>query len=319
MPMTNPTTQAAARALRAAARQLDLTDERPIGYGLEFGVWRMTHPRWGEVAVRVPARAIDSNDNDPYVETAELLRHEAEMYRHLRPLGIPVPRVYELLHLELDVLVCEFLAADGSAYRSFELGETLARLHGLPVPTNIADWRGPGAFRAALAERVSRRWGVLCGLDLVRGAPAGAGLRLPAAPDAAALAALIPQGAATSLLHLDVRAANTIVANGRIRALIDWSNSLVGDPALEIARVQENARLPENQLDIDDFLSGYTSVRPLPERSADCWRLYRLDAAVMLAVVFTCEAPDPERGPATVRRVHELSAGWPLLADSLAR
>jgi aminoglycoside phosphotransferase (APT) family kinase protein len=316
MPMTKPMTGATARALRAAARELHLTDETPVGRGLEFEVWRMTHPSWGDVALRIPARAIDSNANDPHVETAELLRHEAEMYSFLRPLGIPVPRVYDLLHFDVDVLVCEFLAADGTAYRSFDLGEIVARLHELPVPTTLTDSRGPAVFRKSVAERVSRRWAVLNGLELVRDAPVDAGLHLPAAPDTAALAALIPTNSASALIHLDVRASNIIVREGRISAVIDWSNSMIGDPALEIARIQENARLPENRIDIDEFLRGYISVRPLPERSPECWNLYRLDAAIMLAVVFTCEAPDAERGPALVRRVHDLSAPWRFPADS---
>ncbi|WP_179084209.1 phosphotransferase family protein [Streptomyces rectiverticillatus] len=311
--MTRPTTQATARALRAAAEELGLTGGTLVGHGLEFDVWRMTHPHRGEVALRLPARAIDSNANDPYVETAELLRLEAEMYRYLRPRGIPVPEVYELLRYDVDVLVCEFLEADGSTYRSFALGELVGRLHELPPPAVLGPARSAEVFRATIAERVSRRWSVLCGLPTVREATTGSGLDLPPAPDPRTVASLIPTDCTPSLLHLDVRAANTLVRDGRIRALIDWSNSMAGDPALELARIEENARLPENRIEIDEFLSGYASVRPLPERTDDCWNLYRLDAAVMLAVVFTCEAPDARRGPAAVRRVHELSARTPAL------
>jgi aminoglycoside phosphotransferase (APT) family kinase protein len=111
----------------------------------------------------------------------------------------------------------------------------------------------------------------------------------------------VPDGAASSLLHLDLRAANLLVRRGGIRAVIDWSNSMVGDPALELARTAEYARLAENGLDYADFVRGYTTVRPHPVRSAACWELYRLDAAAMLAVVFNSEAPDPVRGPETLR------------------
>lgn len=41
------------------------------------------------------------------------------------------------------------------------------------------------------------------------------------------------------LLHMDVRPPNILAAAGSIRAIIDWSNSLIGDPALEFARIAE--------------------------------------------------------------------------------
>lgn len=280
------------RALRSAVRELGLTEVALAGSGLEFSVWRATHPRWGVVALRVPARAIESNANDPHVVTAELQRHEAEMYRSLRPLGVPVPRVFDILHYDVDVLVCEYVPADGSAYRSTELGEIVARLHALRVPAPAA-----AGFAATIAERVDRRWGVLR-----QRAPA-----LPASPGAERLAAAIPPAPEPSRLHMDVRASNTLTRGGRIEALVDWSNSLVGDPALELARVAEYARLPENAIDLDEFRRGYTSVRPVPDRREECWSVYRLDTAIMLAVVFTHESPHSERGASLLRHVSELA------------
>jgi hypothetical protein len=150
------TSDARERAVRSAIRELGLTEVALAGSDLEFSVWHATHPRWGAVALRVPARAIDSNPNDPHVVTAELLRHQAEMYRSLRPLGVPVPRVFDILHYDVDVLVCEYVSADGSAYRSAELGEIVARLHALPVPAPAA-----AGFASTIVERVDRRWGVL--------------------------------------------------------------------------------------------------------------------------------------------------------------
>lgn len=286
--------------MTAAAHDLDLTGATLAGSGLEFQVWRMSHPRWGDVAVRVPARPVDSNANDPHVETAELLRHEAQVYRHLRPLGIPVPEVFDVLHYDVDILVCEYVATDGSLLESGELGGILARLHGLPPPSPLSPNRRAAAFRDTVAERVARRWSVLRQYDP----------DLPDSPGFDALAAVVPEESAAGLLHLDVRSANTLVRAGRVRALVDWSNSMVGDPALELARVAENARLPDNRIDYAALLRGYTAVRPVPERTEKCWTLYRLDAAVMLALVFTSEAPDPVWGPRMLRRVHTLAREW---------
>jgi aminoglycoside phosphotransferase (APT) family kinase protein len=109
---------------------------------------------------------------------------------------------------------------------------------------------------------------------------------------------------------MDVRASNTLTCGGRIEALIDWSNSLVGDPALELARIAEYSRLPENAIDLDEFRRGYASVRPVPDRREECWTLYHLDTAIMLAIVFTHESPHSERGASMLRRVSELASAW---------
>jgi Phosphotransferase enzyme family len=209
------TNDASERALGSAVRELGLTEVALAGSGLEFSVWHATHPRWGPVALRVPARAIESNANDPHVVTAELQRHEAEMYRSLRPLGLPVPRVFDVLHYDVDVLVVEYVPADGSAFRSAELGEIVARLHALPVPASAAT-----GFAATIAERMDRRWSVLR-----QRAPG-----LPASPGAERLAAAIPAAPEPSRLHMDVRASNTLTRGGRVEGLIDWSNSWSATP-----------------------------------------------------------------------------------------
>lgn len=280
------------RALRSAISDLRLTQVTLAGSGLEFSVWRATHPRWGDVALRVPARAIESNANDPLVVTAELQRQEAEVYRSLRPLGVPVPRVFDVLHYDVDVLVCEYVRPDGSAYKSADLGAIVARLHALPVPAPATT-----GFAAAIADRVNRRWRVLR-----QHAPA-----LPRSPGFERLAAAIPAVPEPSRLHMDVRASNILTRRGRIEALIDWSNSLIGDPALELARIAEYARLPENAIDLDEFRRGYTSICAMPDRPEDCWSVYHLDTAIMLAVVFTRASHDSERGPDTLGRVSELA------------
>lgn len=252
----------------------------------------MRHPQWGDVAVRLPARAIESNANDPRVDTGELLRHEALAYSVLAASDVPVPALYDLRHYDVDVLICEYVESDGAGCGSADLGEIIARLHAAPIPAGLAPERSSRMFRATIAERVARRWSAL--RDLTPG--------LGALPAAGKLAALIPEPGAGSLLHLDVRAPNVLAAGGRVKALIDWTNSIVGDPALELARTVAYTLLPENGIDHEQFVAGYRRVRPLPERSAACWNLYHLDVAVMLAIVFTCEAPDAGRASLMLTR-----------------
>lgn len=73
--------------------------------------------------------------------------------------------------------------------------------------------------------------------------------------------------------------------------------------AYQLGGLMEFARLPEDELDIDAVLTGHGETAPL---DAVALSIHRLDAAVMLSMVFNSEAPDEEAGVATVDRLHEL-------------
>jgi hypothetical protein len=99
----------------------------------------------------------------------------------------------------------------------------------------------------------------------------------------------------------------------RPRGLLDWSNALIGDPAMELGRLAEYALLPDNGLDYAAVLAGY--AEPVPVDSAAFW-VYRLDAAVMLALLFSSEVPDAELGACAVDRLREV---LPRLSRELGR
>ena len=126
---------------------------------------------------------------------------------------------------------------------------------------------------------------------------------LPAAPPAGRLMAVLTPRPAGRLLHLDVRASNLRCAGGAVRALLDWSNALTGDPALELGRLAEYALLPENGLDYEAILAGYRELVPVDP--AAFW-IYRLDAAVMLALLFSSEVPQAGLGPRAIDRLLEV-------------
>ncbi len=126
---------------------------------------------------------------------------------------------------------------------------------------------------------------------------------LPAAPSAERLTAVLAPRPAGRLVHLDVRASNLRCGGGAVRALLDWSNALIGDPLLEIGRLAEYALVPENGLDFDAIANGYGI--PVPADSAAFW-VYRLDTAVMLALVFHSEAPDAALAARWVDRLREV-------------
>ena len=72
---------------------------------------------------------------------------------------------------------------------------------------------------------------------------------------------------------------------------------------MELGRLVEYALLPENGLDYEAILAGYRD--PVPVEEAAFWS-YRLDAAVMLALLFNAETPHAKLGPSSVDRLREV-------------
>lgn len=258
-----------------------------IARGFDFTVLRMSDAEGRRLAARLAHGGRFSSDvNDPHVDRRALLIQEYEVARHLADHGVPVARPVDLLLFdEMDVLVSEYLPDDGAGVDGEALGRTLALLHSAPPPAVrlVASENGQPTGEVLL-RRIVRRWAELTRLE-----PG-----LPALPDPTALAALLPSAGSLSLLHLDVRAAN-LRCQGRQAALVDWANALVGDPGLELARVTEFASMPGNGIDLDGLLRGY-GKRAVELAAMPGFALYRLDAALMLALVFRAEAPDPVLG-----------------------
>ena len=99
---------------------------------------------------------------------------------------------------------------------------------------------------------------------------------------------------------MDFRQANVLSRGGHVVAVLDWENALIGDAALELARVAEYGCLnPE-------FLKGYGNPEPFSQVPHLSELAYRLDAAVMLAVVFLSEAPNRNRARRCIKRVRDL-------------
>jgi hypothetical protein len=267
---------------------------RVLGGGLEFVVFGAAVPALGTIALRVPrARSLD-NENDPHVDALGLLEQEAALLRYGAARGLLAPAVHTLHRGEhCDFLATELVSTDDSTVGTREVGRLAGELHLLDPPAIplIAD--PADSIPATLAERLARRARVVERL-------AGITLALPAAEELSAL--LEWPAAERRLLHMDLRAENVLARKGRVTALVDWSNALLGDPELELARIAEYHGLD------DEFVAGYEERRPHPARAPELVALaYRLDTAVMLAVVFLSEAPDERRAVAQVTRVIRLA------------
>jgi aminoglycoside phosphotransferase len=267
--------------------------------GLEFAVFR---GRRGpdHVVVKTPWQRHIANDNDADQDARDLLRQESALLQFARLIRIPTPEVC-LLHVEgaLDLLVTTLLPHDGSAPDGEELATILAALHSASPPAYplVAQ---PGPFPAVVGERLGRRAGVVEKIS---------GIRLGLPPSGELEAIIRASSAPASLLHLDVRPENVLVEKGRILGLVDWTNALVGDRALELARLAEYGTAPAG------FAEAYQ--RRCPTATADALELiYRLDTAVMLAVVFLSEAPDRQQAAPRVARAGALAEA---LRDRLGR
>ena len=269
-----------------------VSDLRLEATGMEFVVCRGDSPKLGPLAFRVPWDSHFSNDNDESVDARDLLRQEAALASHVSAFGVATPPVRHL-HIGndgFDFLVYEFVVHDGSAPDPGEFGQLLREIHDCPVPDVKPVMQGAREIGDLIAERLLRRSRVIeeiAGMDLIL-------------PDPGCVRAVLARSTARpSLLHMDARPENLLTWRGNIRAVIDWSNALIGSPALDLARIEEYGQLTP------EFLHGYGTNEaaevPPSERL-----LYRLDTAVMLAVVFLSEAPNPTRAKSQIERAVSL-------------
>lgn len=280
-----------------AAADLGLSTPVPAGSGLEFVVYRAQSRRYGDVALRVPRqRWYRYAGREPF-SAAQALEQERVICAHLHPFGLPVAEPLTLHRpAATPVLVSRFLTGDRQGAGAYQTGRLLARLHQAPPPRGLQPLDHDGRpIEVALAQRVATRWALLTGL--------------PALPPLARLVDLLaPLARDARLLHLDIRACNLVSSGESVTGLFDWGCAMIGHPALELARVAENAPLPENELDMDALLAGYSDVAPLPVVDPAVDALLRLDGVTMLSVVFSTIAPDPERRALYAERARALAA-----------
>jgi len=291
-------------SVRTLAADRGFTRLRPAGDGTEFRVFEVYAPDDSRVVLRTPIGGrFQFNANDGQIDTRSLLRWEYAVTRHLDSLGLPVAAPRDLVLGDADVLVSDFVPDDGRGADQGALGVLLRRLHHAPPPRAAppAAHGLPGA--RLVPRRIAERFAQLAAFVTA----------LPAPPPPGQLAAVLAARPSGRLLHLDVRAPNLRCGDGAVRGLLDWSNALIGDPAMELGRLAEYALLPDNGLDYAAVLAGY--AEPVPVDSAAFW-VYRLDAAVMLALLFSSEVPDAELGACAVDRLREV---LPRLSRELGR
>jgi phosphotransferase family enzyme len=291
--------------LRSVHDSLGIAEVDPAlaGEGLEFIVFRARSSRFGSVAIKVPRRRWTSDANDGDVDMRDLLRQEGLLLAYVGQHGLPVPAVH-FLHCgtnpdELDFLIMDFIENDGTEVDLSALGVLLRNVHALAPPPIRLLMHRDSSLERALAERLLRRIRAVSRLaQLELGVP-----RLDELEHA-----LTWSTTQRSLLHMDARPANVLTRLGQPHGLIDWSNAMIGHPSLELARLAEYGVLDR------EFQRGYGNVSVFDEPPPIVRTLYRLDTAVMLAIVFLSSAPDQDRAEFYVKRVVHLLGALPALA-----
>jgi aminoglycoside phosphotransferase (APT) family kinase protein len=284
-----------ARTLRDEYGYLGISGLREIGHGLDARVYHATSVALGPVAVRVPHSRYLSSANETALDTRLLLRQESGLSAHLLAHGLPVPEMF-VLHTDdsgVDFTISQFVASDGSELPDREFGRLIRAIHEVPVPAlDLVCMESCADADEVLAERIGQRLANLAAItDLFAGPP----------DIAAVLSADRDDAPPRRLLHMDLRPANILVRASRPAAILDWSNALAGDPALDLARAAEYGSLTPAALAAYGD-TGTFSMTPAAPRQV----VYRLDTAVMLSHVFLDGAPDQVRARHYVDRTRTL-------------
>ena len=265
----------------------------PFREGAEFTVLRAAIGAGIEVVLKTAPREDMGNANDPSCSARALLSQEEHLSRYLHSREIPVPITYGLLtDGPYPCLIQEFVEHDESCEVSDDhLAHLLSRIHACTAPRNLVAHEGL-PFVSCIARRIVRRAHEL-------GKATGVSL---AVPDADRIESVLKlRSYRPSLLHMDIRPPNILATAGSIRAIIDWSNALVGDPALEFARIAEWWR-PCTRLRV-----AYESIRGPIRAPRIVDLLFRLDAALVLGLLHSTERPNSDTEKTAVYRATKLA------------
>jgi aminoglycoside phosphotransferase (APT) family kinase protein len=215
--------------------------------------------------------------------TAHDMKREHRVISALHPTSVPVPRPVLLCEDPENeaapgapFYVMEFV--DGTPYRTADelvpLGEqrtrdavlslvdTLVELHAVdPAAVGLADFGRPEGF----LDRQLRRWGKqldasrsrdLAGIDELH----------------AALGRALPSSPAPAVVHGDYRLDNVLIgSDDRIRAILDWEMSTLGDPLTDLGLLVMYSvplELPGSPISTTASAPGHPSPAELVERYA---------------------------------------------------
>lgn len=212
--------------------------------------------------------------------TAHDMKREHRVISALHPTDVPVPEPVLLCEDESVIgspfYVMEYV--EGTPYRTaeqlaplgpertraavFTLVDTLVDLHAVdPEAVGLGDFGRPDGF----LDRQLRRWGKQ--LDASRGRD------LPGIDELhAALGRALPASPAATVIHGDYRLDNVLIdGSDRIRAVLDWEMSTLGDPLTDLGLLtmySVKLELPDSPVSTTAGAPGHPDPAELIERYA---------------------------------------------------
>ncbi|UPT75878.1 MAG: phosphotransferase [Elusimicrobiota bacterium] len=263
-----------------AANRWGTSDVELASEGMEYFLFRVSTDK-GPLAIKAATALSISDDIDDAIDTSLSLAREASVLKHLRSNGAKVPDCFGFSQNEgFPLCVMEFIIGDGTSATDFSLGQALRAVHDAgpwPIagksPAELeSDFKIKilGCIRQWLHKLVLRRRLDSSLMDAVH----------PAVFDGYAMPRL-------TTLHMDLRRANVIAAKNGVAAILDWGNAIIGDPWLDLLRVEEYS-----ELEMGQFRSGYGDAPPRPPAAIE--HLYRLYTTSMMSLLFENMVPDPE-------------------------
>ncbi|MGI5486357.1 phosphotransferase family protein [Microtetraspora malaysiensis] len=164
--------------------------------------------------------------------TAHDMGREHRVMTALRDTGVPVPATYHLCQ-DPDVVGAPFYVMEYvegghpplTPEIARDLVSVLATLHSIdPDQVGLGDFGRPDGF----LERQVGRW--------KRQLDASRSREVPGIDDLyARLARDVPHSGSPAIVHGDFKLGNTLIADGRVRAVLDWEMSTLGDPLTDLA------------------------------------------------------------------------------------
>ncbi|ADG89401.1 acyl-CoA dehydrogenase [Thermobispora bispora] len=164
--------------------------------------------------------------------TAHDMGREYRVMTALRDTPVPVPRTYHLC-TDPEVIGAPFYVMEHVAGErppmtpalAHELIDVLAALHSIPPESvGLADFGRPDGY----LERQVRRWKKQLDASRSRDIPGIDELFQRLSRD-------IPRSGAPAIVHGDFKLGNTLIAGGKVRAVLDWEMSTLGDPLTDLA------------------------------------------------------------------------------------
>ncbi|MFI1421952.1 phosphotransferase family protein [Streptomyces sp. NPDC020731] len=274
---------------------------------LEVRPWRSGVDFWADLAwqgdeiagvVRSPRHETLDTTYEGVVDFGRIMAKETVVLGLMAERGVPVPAVLawrERSHPDgVSWMLCEYVEHEPDAELTeelqWQLGQYAHHIH--TIEPGAAELRLGVSWADYVVGRLGDR------LDAA--ARYCAPLATPAVLRRAAEVAQGRSAHAVSLLHLDLRATNVCVHEGRIAAVIDVANAIVGDPLFELARIRSYGLLTES------FCKGYGISADEVDRYGAALDVYEVDTAALLTTVAAEEIHDDELLATSRTRLEEL-------------